>query len=84
MSLKYVCCRCGEVLEEDIDDIVIDPDGDAECTECYEANRDEWFDEPEKESEPETPVEESKLYTPTIGYDGKPIKKSLFGRHRDG
>lgn len=47
--MKYVCVRCGKMLDEP--DVVIDPDGDAECEGCYEENKADWFVE-EDEEEP--------------------------------
>ena len=35
-NMKFVCAGCGKILEEP--EVIIDPDGSAECQECIDRN----------------------------------------------
>ena len=69
--MKYICTRCGRIMPFEDPVLVIDPDGDARCMDCYQKDRTDWFDdEPE---EPEKPEEPEVL--PQLDYNGRPIKE---------
>ena len=56
--MRYVCVECGKICDEDNKDFVINPDGEANCDDCYDP--DDWFDEaePDEPEEPESSAEE--------------------------
>ena len=82
--MKYVCQFCSELVDEAY---AVDSDGYYCSHECYHHN----YVEEEKEAERKR-LEKIEILKNTnypdpphiIGYDGKPIRKGLFRRHRDG
>lgn len=82
--MKYVCVECGDILNDA--DTIINPDGDANCAECYENKKTEWFvEEDESETKPEetTPepsTTEEKTVEQKLEQGSEPKKKHIWDR----
>lgn len=75
---RFICNECGKLLSWD--DAIMNPDGDANCDDCWKNNKGHWFND----EEPDEPVEQEEIKPDKTLYDSGSVEKigllKRFGR----